>query len=225
MEQEGKTPILLAVGATPIGVLGVADRIRPGAAAAITALRSAGIRRVVMLTGDGATVARAVGAAAGVDEVRARMLPEDKRATVVELESRGDRVMVVGDGINDAPALAAATVGVAMGVAGTHVALETADVALMGDDLALLAPLLKRARVALEIVRQNIAIAIGLKVVFLGLAAAGQATLWMAVAADMGASLLVIANGLRALRNPSARFESSKFEVRKSKGNLRTLEP
>jgi Cd2+/Zn2+-exporting ATPase len=202
LEREGKTPILLSSERTPLGVLGVADRVRPGAALAIRELRQAGIRQVVMLTGDSAAVAGPVGAAVGVDEVRARLLPEEKHAAVMELESRGERVMVVGDGVNDAPALAAATVGVAMGVAGTHAALETADVALMGDDLALLAPLIRRARATLAIVRQNIAVAVGLKAVFLVLAAAGQATLWMAVAADMGASLLVIANGLRALRRP-----------------------
>ncbi len=203
MEREGKTPILLSSERTPLGVLGVADRVRPGADLAIRALREAGILRVVMLTGDSAAVAEPVGRAVGVDDVRARLLPEEKHAAVVEMESRGERVMVVGDGVNDAPALAAATVGVAMGVAGTHIALETADVALMGDDLALLAPLIRRARATLAIVRQNIAFAVGLKAVFLALAAAGQATLWMAVAADMGASLLVIANGLRALRRPA----------------------
>ncbi|HSB53087.1 MAG TPA: cation-translocating P-type ATPase [Gemmatimonadales bacterium] len=200
LESEGKTPILVAEGTTPLGLLGVADRIRPDAAAAVAALRQAGVRDVVMLTGDGESVARPVAAAVGITRVEARLLPDEKHAVVQELERRGERVMVVGDGINDAPALAAASVGVAMGLAGTHVALETADVALMGDDLLLLAPLIRRARRALAIVRQNIGIAVGLKVVFLGLAAAGQATLWMAVAADMGASLLVIANGMRALK-------------------------
>jgi Cd2+/Zn2+-exporting ATPase len=199
LEQQGKTPILLAQGTTPLGVLALADRTRPDAKQAIADLRRAGIRRVVMLTGDTPTVAQPVGRSVGVDEVRARLLPEEKHAAVVELERQGERVMVVGDGINDAPALAAATVGVAMGVAGSHIALETADVALMRDDLSLLTPLIRRARASLAIVRQNIAIAIGLKLVFLGLAAVGQATLWMAVAADMGASLIVIANGMRAL--------------------------
>jgi len=209
MEGEGKTPILLSSERTPLGVLGVADRLRPGAGLAIRELRQAGIRRAVMLTGDSAAVAGPVGAAVGVDEVRARLLPEEKHAAVLELESQGERVMVVGDGVNDAPALAAATVGVAMGVAGTHVALETADVALMGDDLALLAPLIRRARSTLAIVRQNIVIAVGLKAVFLALAAAGQATLWMAVAADMGASLVVIVNGLRALGAPAERADKA----------------
>jgi Zn2+/Cd2+-exporting ATPase len=203
MESEGKTPILLSAGRTPLGVLGVADRIRPGADQAVKALRQAGIGRIVMLTGDRARVAEPVGALVGVDEVRAGLLPEEKYQAVLELESDGAQVMVVGDGVNDAPALAAATVGVAMGVAGTHVALETADVALMGDDLSLLAPMIRRARATLAIVRQNIAVAVGLKALFLVLAAAGRATLWMAVAADMGASLLVIANGLRALRRPA----------------------
>ena len=204
LESRGSTAILLSAERTPLGVLGVADRVRPGAELAVQALREAGIRQVVMLTGDSAAVAGPVGAAVGVDEVRAGLLPEAKYAAVVELESRGERVMVVGDGVNDAPALAAATTGVAMGVAGTHIALEIAAVALMGDDLGLLAPLIRRARRSLAIVRENIVVAVGLKLVFLVLAATGHATLWMAVAADMGASLLVIANGLRALSPPAA---------------------
>ncbi|HEY7683197.1 MAG TPA: heavy metal translocating P-type ATPase [Gemmatimonadales bacterium] len=201
-EAEGKTAILLARGEAPepLGVVAVADRVRPQAAAAVAALRDTGVRRVVLLTGDSSAVARAVGRAVGVDEIRSRLLPEDKHAAVLALQAGGDRVLVVGDGVNDAPALAAATVGVAMGAAGTHVALETADVALMGDDLALLAPSIQRARHTLRLIRQNIAVALGLKGLFLALAVLGQATLWMAVAADMGASLLVIGNGLRALR-------------------------
>jgi Cd2+/Zn2+-exporting ATPase len=204
LEREGRTAVLVMRGREPLGVIGVADQARPNAADAVAALRGAGIRQVVMLTGDARATAEAIGAQLGVTEVHAALLPEDKLTVVRRLQAEGRRVAVVGDGINDAPALAAANVGIAMGAAGTHVALETADVALMGDDLALLAPTFLRARATRAIIGQNIAIAIGLKLVFLGLALAGQATLWMAVAADMGASLLVIANGLRALHGAPA---------------------
>ena len=205
LESNGRTAILVADGTRPLGVLAVADRVRPRAAGAVAALRQAGIGRIVMLTGDSETVARAVAAEVGITEVRARLLPEEKHAAVRELEAAGARVGVVGDGVNDAPALAAATVGIAMGAAGTHAALETADIALMGDDLGLLAPAVRHSRFTLALIRQNIVFALGLKAVFLVLALLGQATLWMAVAADMGASLLVIANGLRALspRSPA----------------------
>lgn len=204
LEEEGKTAVLVADGAAPIGVLAVADRVRPAAAPALADLRRAGVRRVVMLTGDSEAVARGVAAAVGISEVRARLLPEEKHRAVRQLEADAGAVAVVGDGVNDAPALAAASVGIAMGAAGTHVALETADVALMGDNLALLAPTIRRSRATLAIIRQNMAVAIGLKALFLVLAVLGHATLWMAVAADMGASLLVIANGLRALGSPGA---------------------
>jgi Cd2+/Zn2+-exporting ATPase len=198
-DRDGKTAMLLAAGQEPLGVIAVADAVRPAARATVQELSRAGLRHVVMLTGDSGHAAMRVAEEVGVNDVRTRLLPEDKHAAVRELEARGERVLVVGDGVNDAPALAAATVGVAMGAAGTHVALETADVALMGDDLSRLAPTIRRARAALGIIRQNIAFAVGVKALFLTLAVAGQATLWMAVAADMGASLAVIANGLRAL--------------------------
>ncbi len=203
LEGEGKTAVLVMRDREPIGIIAIADRPRANAAAAIVALRAAGIRTTTMLTGDAAETARAIGSQVGIGEVHAGLLPEDKLAVVRRLQQEGRKVAVVGDGINDAPALAAANVGIAMGAAGTHVALETADVALMGDDLALLAPTFRRARSTRAIIGQNIAIAVGLKLLFLGLALAGQATLWMAVAADMGASLIVIANGLRALQTPS----------------------
>jgi Cd2+/Zn2+-exporting ATPase len=202
LESEGKTAMLLAAGQEPLGVVAVADRVRPGAAPAVAALHAAGIRRVVMLTGDSQEVARQVAAHVSVDDIHSRLLPEEKLEAVRVLKRQEERVAVVGDGVNDAPALAAADVGIAMGVAGTHVAIETADIALMGDDLELLAPAIRGARRAMAIVRQNIAFAVAIKVVFLALAVAGQATLWIAVAADMGASLAVIANGLRALSAP-----------------------
>jgi Cd2+/Zn2+-exporting ATPase len=200
LEREGKTAVLLASDSGPIGVLGVADTPRPEAVDAIAALRAAGIRHVVMLTGDNAGTARAVARELGIEDVRAELLPEDKVRVVRELEAAGERVAFVGDGVNDAPALAAATVGLAMGAAGTDVALETADVALMGDDLARLPFAVRLSRSTLAVIKQNIVFSIAIKAVFLVLALAGLATLWMAVAADMGASLAVVFNGLRLLR-------------------------
>ena len=202
LERDGKTAVLVADGQTPIGVIAVADRVRPAAAPTVAALRRAGIERIVMLTGDSEAVAQSVARTVGVSDVRARLLPAEKHLAVTRLEAEVGAVALVGDGVNDAPALAAATVGIGMGVAGTGIALETADVALMGDNLALLAPTIHHSRATLAIIRQNMAVAIGLKALFLILALLGQATLWMAVAADMGASLLVIANGLRALKAP-----------------------
>jgi Cd2+/Zn2+-exporting ATPase len=185
-----------------VGAIAVADRVRDSASAALHALRKAGTQRIVMLTGDNAATARAVAGALGarIDEVRSGLLPDDKVDAIRALSATYGTVIMVGDGINDAPALAAADVGVAMGAAGTDVALETADIALMADDLAALPLLLRLARKAEAIIRGNIAFALLVKAVFVVLAASGIATLWMAVVADMGASLLVIGNGLRALR-------------------------
>lgn len=205
---EGRTGILVGVaeGAAPlrlVGALALADRVRPEAAGALRALHEAGIARVVMLTGDSEATASAVAGTLGrpgVDEVRWELLPEDKVAAIRELRSGGARVIMVGDGVNDTPALAAADVGVAMGSAGTDAALETADIALMADDLSKLPEAVRFARKAEGIIRANIAFALLIKAAFVVLAVAGVATLWMAVVADMGASLLVILNGLRALR-------------------------
>ena len=155
---------------------------------------------MALLTGDNVATARAVGDDLDVDEVRAGLLPEDKVAAVRELRERHGRVLMVGDGVNDAPALAAADVGVAMGGIGTDAALETADIALMADDLSRLPATLRLARKAEGIIRANISASLLTKAVFVVLALGGCATLWMAVVADMGASLLVTLNGLRALR-------------------------
>ncbi|MGH7447733.1 MAG: heavy metal translocating P-type ATPase [Longimicrobiales bacterium] len=185
------------------GVIALADRVRPGAAVALRELHGAGIDRVVMLMGDNDATARAVASELGqpgVDEVRAALLPADMVRAIEDLRRGVARVIMVGDGVNDAPALAAADVGVAMGSAGTDVALETADIALMADDLSKLPETVRFARKAESIIRTNIAFAILTKAAFVVLALAGLATLWMAVLADMGASLIVIANGLRALR-------------------------
>ena len=210
-EGEGRTAVLVGSAGRPgepptlLGALALSDRLRPEAADALRALHAAGIRRVVMLTGDNPGTARAVaaalgGAGAGLDEFRAGLLPQDKVDAVRELRRSHGAVVFVGDGVNDAPALATADVGVAMGSAGTDVALETADIALMSDDLSQLPVTLRLARRAEGIIRANIALSLLTKAAFIALAVTGHATLWMAVAADMGTSLLVILNGLRALR-------------------------
>jgi Cd2+/Zn2+-exporting ATPase len=202
LEAQGKTAILLSDETEPLGVLAIADEPRPKARENIEAIRASGVRRIVMLTGDNQAVARRVGAELGVDDVRAGLLPADKQVAVAGLRQQGERVGVVGDGVNDAPALAAADIGIAMGAAGSHVALETADIVLMSDDLGQVAQTIDRSRRTVRIVKENITFALAIKAVFLGLALAGMATLWMAVAADMGASLAVILNGLRALQHP-----------------------
>lgn len=200
LEREGKTAVVLGAADHAIGVLAVGDRVRANARDAVNALRRAGVRRVLMLTGDNKGTARVVAEQVGITEYHAGLLPDNKVSIVRELQSLGERVIFVGDGVNDAPALAAATVGVAMGAAGTDVALETADIALMADDLAKLPVALRCSRRTLRIIKQNISLSLLNKGVFVILALGGWATLWMAVASDMGASLLVIVNGLRALR-------------------------
>ncbi len=177
----------------------VADTLRPETAAVIGALKGMGIRRTVMLTGDNRAVAERVARAAGVDEFRSELLPEQKVEAVEELLGRYGTVAMVGDGVNDAPALARASVGVAMGAAGSDVALETADVALMGDDLWGVPRAVRLGRRTVAIIRQNVAFSLATKAAFLALAVAGLATLWMAVFADVGVSLLVILNGMRLL--------------------------
>jgi Cd2+/Zn2+-exporting ATPase len=199
-EQDGKTAVSLTSESEPLGVIAIADQVRPEAKESIAALRVLGIRHIVMLTGDNEGTARAVAGQLGIDDFRAGLLPDDKVEAIRELEGTGERVAFVGDGVNDAPALALATVGLAMGAAGTDATLETADIALMADDLSKLPLALRLSRRTLGIIKQNIAFSIAIKVVFLALALGGWATLWMAVASDMGASLAVIANGLRALR-------------------------
>jgi Cd2+/Zn2+-exporting ATPase len=200
LEREGKSVVLVIAEGEAVGALAIADELRPGAAAAVQSLRETGIANIVMLTGDNQGTARAVASRLGIDAHHAELLPEDKVRVVRELEARGERVAFVGDGVNDAPALAASTVGIAMGVAGTDVALETADIALMGDDLTNVSAAIRRSRKTLRVIRQNVWFSITVKGVFLVLAVSGLATLWMAVAADMGASLVVVMNGMRAMR-------------------------
>jgi Cd2+/Zn2+-exporting ATPase len=195
----GQTMVI--VGAEePIGIIGVSDRPRESAREAVRMLREHGVAHVALLTGDHASAARALGDAVGVDEVRAGLLPEDKVRGVEELRRRFGSLAMVGDGINDAPALAAADVGIAMGVAGSDAALETADVALMADELLKIPYALRLSRATVRNVRMNIVFSLGLKAAFLVMAVMGVATLWMAVVADMGATLIVMANALRLLR-------------------------
>ena len=183
-----------------LGYIAVADTLRPGVPAVLLELKGAGIDRTVMLTGDNKATAEAVAKAAGVDALQADLLPQQKVAAIERLLERYGAVAMVGDGVNDAPALARATVGIAMGAAGTDTALETADVALMADELSKLPFAVRLSRRARRIIQQNVALSLGIKAIFLALALAGVATLWMAVFADVGASLIVTLNGMRLLR-------------------------
>ncbi len=195
---QGKTVVLTAAGGAIIGVLAVADTVREGVRDALQCLRPLGVQRLVMLTGDNAATAAALAGRLGVDDFQAELLPEDKVQAVENLRAEGT-VAMVGDGINDAPALAAAHIGIAMGAAGSDTALETADVALMADDLTRLPYLLRLGRATLGVIRQNIVFSLVVKLGLLALAFPGLLALWMAVLGDVGVSLLVIGNGLRLL--------------------------
>ncbi len=200
MAGNGRTVVLVAAGGKTAGIIAVDDAMRQTAREAIGLLRRAGIAHIAMLTGDHASTAGRIGDAMDVTDVRAGLLPEGKLAAIRDLKAAHGAVAMVGDGVNDAPALAAADVGIAMGAAGSDTALETADVALMSDELLRIPYAVRLSRSTVRNIQVNIAVSLGLKAVFLALAALGMATLWMAVVADMGASLLVIANGLRLLR-------------------------
>ena len=199
LEEQGKTVILLTDDHSVHGIFAVADTVKEGSRQAIAELHALGVQ-TVMLTGDNAHTARAIAAQVGVDDARGDLLPEDKLKVIESLLETGTGVGMVGDGINDAPALARADIGFAMGVAGTGTAIETADVALMDDDLRKLPRFVRLSRDTHTLLVQNIVIALGIKAVFLVLTLAGMGTMWMAVFADMGASLLVVGNGLRLLR-------------------------
>lgn len=202
LEREGKTAVVLCSSSAPQLVIAVADTIRDTSVAAIADLKSLGVH-IVMLTGDNAHTASAIAGLAGIDDARGDLLPDDKLAAINEIIQKHGAVGMVGDGINDAPALARATVGFAMGAAGTDTAIETADVALMDDDLRKLADFIRLSRKTRTVLIQNITLALGIKAVFFVLALMGLATLWMAVFADLGATLLVVFNGLRLLRTES----------------------
>jgi Cd2+/Zn2+-exporting ATPase len=201
LQSAGKTVVLVGTEAELVGVVAVADELRPEAPAAVERLRDLGVERVVMLTGDNERTARAVGEAAGVDEVRAELMPEEKVETVRELDAAHDGVMMVGDGVNDAPALATATVGVAMGAAGTDTAIETADVALMADDLSRLPYLYDLSRRAGSVIRTNVWASLAAKVVLAAGVPFGLVPIWVAVlVGDAGMTTAVTGNAMRLSR-------------------------
>ncbi len=199
-EESGRTVFVLLDDGDALGYIAVADEVRTNASDTMQRLRSAGIEHLVMLTGDNERTAEAVATLAGLSESRARLLPSDKTSAVAELRERYGVVAMIGDGVNDAPALATSDLGIAMGAAGSDTAVETADVALMRDDLSALPGFFDLGRRTVANIRQNVALSIVVKLVVLVLAVFGKATLWMAVFADTGVALIVIANGLRLLK-------------------------
>ena len=200
LQQEGKTAMILGKENEMLAIIAVADEVRETSKEALKQLKKAGIKRTIMLTGDNEATAKAIAAQVGIDDYRAELLPEDKVAAVKELRSTYDRIGMVGDGVNDAPALATATTGIAMGGAGTDTALETADIVLMADDLSKLPFTIRLSRSALRIVKQNITFSLAIKAVATLLVFPGWLTLWLAILADVGATILVTANGMRLLK-------------------------
>jgi len=206
---EGEAQSVVIVGHKPegacrdckgevLGILAIADAIRPGAAEAIAALRRVGVRKVAMLSGDNQRTVDALAARAGIDHATGDLLPEHKIEYIRELHDEGHRVAMIGDGVNDAPAMAEADVGIAMG-RGTDTALEAGDMVLMKSDLSRVAEAVTLGRRTLRVIQANIAFSLLVKALFLALAVAGKTSLWMAIAADTGATLVVIANALRLL--------------------------
>jgi Cd2+/Zn2+-exporting ATPase len=197
LASRGMSPVIVWRGGETLGVLGVTDRPKSDAARVVSDLRAQGVSRVAMLTGDHDAAARATGSQVGVDDVRSAQLPQDKVTAVEELRHAHGAIAMVGDGVNDAPALAAADVGIVMGAMGSDAALETADIALMTDELPKVPYTIRLSRATVANIRINVALSVGLKVAFVVMAVAGVATLWMAVLADTGASALVVANAVR----------------------------
>lgn len=204
LSSAGSSVVIVGNNEHVCGFIAVADRMRGNATASIADLHAAGVEHIVMLTGDNKGTADAIGREAGVDEIKAEMLPEDKVKAVEELVSRYQQVAMIGDGVNDAPAMARSSLGIAMGAAGTDAAIETADIALMSDDLSKLPWLIGHSHRTLRIIRVNIAAALLVKAAFVGLTLLGKASLWAAIAADTGVSLLVVLNALRLLRDTSS---------------------
>ncbi|AKU25252.1 heavy metal translocating P-type ATPase [Geobacillus stearothermophilus] len=200
LQTQGKTVMALGTEKEILALIAVADEIRESSKEVIRKLHQVGIEKTVMLTGDNQRTAEAIGKQVGVSDIKADLLPEDKLNFIKELRDKHQSVAMVGDGVNDAPALAASTVGVAMGGAGTDTALETADIVLMSDDLSKLPYTIKLSRKALAIIKQNITFSLGIKALALLLIVPGWLTLWLAIFADMGATLIVTLNSMRLLK-------------------------
>lgn len=204
MAATGRTIVAIGEADHVCGFIALVDPVRSTSRAAVADLKRSGVEHIIMLTGDNEATARKIASAVGIDEIRAELLPEDKVTAIEALVEKYGSVAMIGDGVNDAPAMARATMGIAMGAAGSDAAIETADVALMTDDLSRVPWLLRHSRRAVRIIRQNIVLSIAVKVVFVLLTFGGFASLWAAIAADMGVSLVVIANALRLLRGSDA---------------------
>jgi Cd2+/Zn2+-exporting ATPase len=200
LTKSGRTIVIIGNDEHVCGFIALSDVVRPQAKESVARLRRAGIEHVVMLTGDNRGTAEIIAGGVGVDEIHAELLPQDKVKLIEALVAKYGAVAMVGDGVNDAPAMAGATIGIAMGAAGSDAAIETADIALMSDDLLKLPWLIGHSRRSSAVIRQNIALSLAVKALFMVLAFAGIASLWSAIAADMGVSLLVIFNALRLLR-------------------------
>ncbi len=207
LSSAGRTIVAAGDGEDVWGFIAVADAVRPEAREIVAALHRAGVKHVVMLTGDNRATAEAIAKQTGIDEVQAELLPGDKVAAVEDLVRRHGSVAMVGDGVNDAPAMGRANLGIAMGAMGSDAAIETADVALMSDDLSKLPWLIRHSRATLAVIRQNVGFSIAVKLVFTALTVIGLASLWGAIAADVGASLLVVLNGLRLLNRDQTSTE------------------
>jgi Cd2+/Zn2+-exporting ATPase len=198
--RQGRTAVLVAWNGRIAGIIAIADRPREAGRDAVDLLRRQGVEWIVMLTGDSTGTAQAIARELGIDEFRSELMPEEKVHAVADLKRRFECVAMVGDGVNDAPALAAADIGIVMGAVGSDAALETADIALMADELSKIPYAVRLSRATVRNIKANLSISLAMKAAFVVAAATGAATLWMAILADTGASVVVIANALRLLR-------------------------
>jgi Cd2+/Zn2+-exporting ATPase len=205
ISKAGRTVIVIGNDSHVCGLIAVADAVRPQIAGVIQSLKDSGVEHIIMLTGDNKSTASGIAEQVGLTEVKADLLPEDKVTAIEDLLRRYETVAMVGDGVNDAPAMTRASLGIAMGAIGSDAAIESADIALMSDDLSKLPWLINHSRRTLSIIKQNIGLSLATKALFLGLTMFGLSSLWMAIAADTGTTLVVIANGLRLLRSEEKR--------------------